>query len=559
MERVSNTVIGKVRMLRRAFAGRRPRTTQPDSPIGPEQSAMPTSVSALAIAPDDPIVIYLREASGAVDIRRLEIDSPALRAMKEADVRIIVPLVSRGELIGLLKLGPRLSRQEYSADDRDLLNNLAAQATPAVRVAQLVRQQQAEARERQRIEHEMQVAGLIQQTLLPKSVPNVDGWHLAAHYRPARAVGGDFYDFIELEDGRLGLVVGDVTDKGVPAALLMATTRSILRSAATQLTDPGAVLERVNDLLCPHIPANMFVTCLYAVLDPLTGRVVYANAGHDIPYQRSGDRLIELRARGMPLGLMAAMHYEEQETLLAPGDVVLFYSDGLVEAHNARREMFGFSRLRELVAHAVPTAGEVVDILLEQLAQFTGPGWEQEDDITLVTLQRAEPVPGRRWPTRQMLREKPGAAQDAEWETLITFELPSEPGNEWIARQRVRAAIAPLHLAAWTFARLETAVAEAAMNAMEHGNNYRPEVPVAIKVEASADCIRVGITDQGAATPGIEPELPDLELKLAGRQTPRGWGLFLIKNMVDDLQVVDSAAGHTLRLIVRREEVDHDG
>jgi anti-sigma regulatory factor (Ser/Thr protein kinase) len=238
---------------------------------------------------------------------------------------------------------------------------------------------------------------------------------------------------------------------------------------------------------------------------------------------------------------------------------VLFYSDGLVEAHNARREMFGFSRLRELVAHAVPTAGEVVDILLEQLAQFTGPGWEQEDDITLVTLQRAEPVPGRRWPTRQMLREKPGAAQDAEWETLITFELPSEPGNEWIARQRVRAAIAPLHLAAWTFARLETAVAEAAMNAMEHGNNYRPEVPVAIKVEASADCIRVGITDQGAATPGIEPELPDLELKLAGRQTPRGWGLFLIKNMVDDLQVVDSAAGHTLRLIVRREEGDHDG
>lgn len=528
-------------------------------PVVPKQPAMP-SVSRLVIAPDDPIVAYLQDVAGAVDIRPLALDSPALRAMQEANVQIAVPLVSRGELIGLLDLGPRLSQQQYSADDRALLNNLAAQATPAVRVAQLVKQQQAAAQERQRIEHELQVARLVQQTLLPQSAPSVDGWHLAAHYRPARAVGGDFYDFIELADGRLGLVVGDVTDKGVPAALVMATTRSVLRFAASQMADPGAVLERVNDLLYPHIPASMFVTCLYAVLDPLTGRLVYANAGHDLPYQRSGDTLLELRARGMPLGLMAAMQYEEQETRLAPGDTVLFYSDGLVEAHNAQREMFGFPRLRELVTHApAATAGEVVHLLLERLAQFTGPDWEQEDDITLVTLQRVAPVAGRASLAWEMLPNGPGAAEDEAWATVTTFSLPSAQGNERIARRRVHAALEPLGLPARTRAHLETAVAEATMNAMEHGNKYQPEAPVALRVEASADHIRVSITDQGAATPDLKPTLPDLELKLAGGQTPRGWGLFLIKQMVDDMQLVDGPAGTTLRLVVRRKGADHGG
>ncbi len=202
--------------------------------VKPERVETKASTPAppLDIAPDDPLLPYLLSASGTVDIQDLDLDSPALRSMKEVGIELVVPLVSQGELIGALNLGPRMSEQQYSSDDRNLLNNLAAQATPALRVAQLVRQQQQEAAERQRIEQELQVARLIQHTLLPKSLPQVEGWHLAAHYQPARAVGGDFYDFIDLEDGRLGLVVGDVTDKGVPAALVMATTRSVLRAAA---------------------------------------------------------------------------------------------------------------------------------------------------------------------------------------------------------------------------------------------------------------------------------------------------------------------------------------
>src|SRR5215204_4435062 len=266
----------------------------------------------LEIAPNDPIVAYFASASGVVEIEKLDLDSPALRAMKEADIKVVVPLVSQGELIGLLNLGPRLSQQEYSADDRKLLNDLATQTAPAVQVAQLVRQQQQQAQERERIEQELRVARLIQQTLLPKHVPDLPGYQLAAYYQPAREVGGDFYDFLEFEDGHLGIIVGDVTDKGVPAAIVMATTRTMLRASAQRLDSPGEVLKRVNDVIVRDIPPNMFITCLYAILDPESGHLVYANAGHDLPYLRHKGRpgdASELRARGMPLGLMPGMFY----------------------------------------------------------------------------------------------------------------------------------------------------------------------------------------------------------------------------------------------------------
>jgi serine phosphatase RsbU (regulator of sigma subunit) len=358
-----------------------------------EQVAAPE----LEIAPNDPILAYLASVSGVVEVQKLDFDSPALRAMKEAGVRLVVPLVSQGELIGLLNLGPRLSQQEYSADDRKLLSDLATQTAPAVRVAQLVRQQQQEAQERERIEQELRIARLIQQTLLPKSLPQLPDYDVAAYYQPAREVGGDFYDFLELDDGRLGLVVGDVTDKGVPAALVMATTRTVLRGSAQRLFSPGEVLRRANEALVSDIPPNMFITCLYAILEPESGHLIYANAGHDLPYRRRVGRdnegaAQELRARGMPLGLMPGMSYEEKELVLERGESVLFYSDGLVEAHDTQREMFGFPRLQGLVGAHRSGGSSLIGFLLSELTRFTGEGWEQEDDITLVTLDRMEEV-----------------------------------------------------------------------------------------------------------------------------------------------------------------------
>ena len=351
----------------------------------------------LQIAPNDPIVAYLASASGVVEIDKLDLHSPALDAMKASQIKVVVPLVSQGELIGLLNLGPRLSQQEYSADDRKLLNDLATQTAPAVQVAQLVRQQQRQAQERERIEQELRVARLIQQTLLPKEVPDLEGYKLAAYYQPAREVGGDFYDFLKLDDEHLGLVVGDVTDKGVPAAIVMATTRTMLRASAQRLDSPGEVLKRVNDVIVRDIPPNMFITCLYAILNLESGLLRYANAGHDLPYRRRRRRRSseaggaeELRATGMPLGLLPGMSYEEKEIVLGRGDSVLFYSDGLVEAHDPHRQMFGFPRLQGLVGAHRSDGPAMVNFLLSELARFTGEEWEQEDDITLVTLQRSE-------------------------------------------------------------------------------------------------------------------------------------------------------------------------
>jgi serine phosphatase RsbU (regulator of sigma subunit) len=175
----------------------------------------------------------------------------------------------------------------------------------------------------------------------------------------------------------------------MPAALVMATTRGMLRSVVQSLESPGEVLARVNDALVTDIPPNMFVTCLYAILDPKSGSLRYANAGHDLPYLRHhGGDAEELMARGLPLGLMPNMRYEEKEAVLAQGDNALFYSDGLVEAHDPKREMFGFARLRGLVAeHA--EEGSLVDFLMEELYSFVGKGWEREDDITLLTLKRS--------------------------------------------------------------------------------------------------------------------------------------------------------------------------
>jgi predicted ester cyclase len=246
----------------------------------------------------------------------------------------------------------------------------------------------AEAQERERIEHELQVARQIQQELLPEATPELDGWQIAAYYGPAREVGGDFYDFLEFPDGRLGLVVGDATGHGMPAALVMATTRGMLRAVVQSLETPGEVLARVNEALVADVPPSTFVTCFYGILEPNSGHLVYANAGHDLPYLWHGGYSEELRARGMPLGLMPGMEYEEKEITLKRGEGVLFYSDGLVEAHNPHYEMFGFPRLRELLADHGDERS-LVEFLMEELSSFTGPSWEQEDDITLMTLQRS--------------------------------------------------------------------------------------------------------------------------------------------------------------------------
>jgi serine phosphatase RsbU (regulator of sigma subunit) len=244
--------------------------------------------------------------------------------------------------------------------------------------------------ERERHEQELRIARDIQQGLLPRELPVLTDWAIRTHYQPARVVGGDLYDVMPLRDGRLALVVGDVSGEGVPAALLMATTRAVLRSIVAQdMWTPGDVLARANDVLVTDMPGNLFVTCLFAVLDPRSGSLHFANAGHVPPLRRYafGGGVEQLRARGMPLGLMSNMVYEEHEVAIEPGETVLFYSDGLLEAHDRNRRMFDTAGLESVTSQAPADGDQLIRRILDALAEFTGPDWEQEDDLTLVTLE----------------------------------------------------------------------------------------------------------------------------------------------------------------------------
>jgi serine phosphatase RsbU (regulator of sigma subunit) len=388
----------------------------------PAQVEDNSGAGKVAIAEDDPFVLYALKHPGALDLTRLHLASPLLRDLQQQASELALPLASQGELIGLLVLGPRLVNERYrrlarvilgaifffsllkwilllvlgprmdddiyTPQDRAMLSTLAPQVAPALRVAQMVKEQQRQVRERERIEQELRTAQAIQQAFLPRNIPLLAGWHLVPYYQPAREVGGDFYDVIALDNGRLGLIIGDVTGKGVPAALVMATVLTMLRSTARTLDSPALTLELVNEQLAVEIPAGVFVTCFYVLLDPVSGHLRYANAGHEAPYRQQDDAASELWATGMPLGMLPGSRYEEFEATLAPGESLFFYSDGLVEAHSPSGEMFGFPRLQALLSKSASET-TLIDLVLTHLRGFTGDKWEQEDDVTLLALRRA--------------------------------------------------------------------------------------------------------------------------------------------------------------------------
>src|SRR5215216_1679319 len=290
----------------------------------------------------------------------------------------------RGELMGVVPSGREMSNEIiliHRIEGGKIVEEWSIGTLGSTLRGQLLEQERIE---RERIEQDLRVARSIQQASLPEEVPTLEGWKISPYYKPAREVGGDFYDFHFLSGERLGVVVGDATGKRVPAALVMSTTCGMLQLAARALDSPspGEVLAQVNETLFARIPPNMFVTCFYAILDPSNGRFAYANAGHDLPYLRSqGGYCEELKARGMPLGLMPGMSYEEKENVLNVGEAALFYSDGLVEAHDPARKMFGFPRLQALVAKHGDEEGTLGDLLMEELRLFVGEGWEGSSTV----------------------------------------------------------------------------------------------------------------------------------------------------------------------------------
>ena len=304
-----------------------------------------------------------------------------------ADAVLMVPLVTQGALLGALFLEPRRSGSPYGVIDRLMLQRIAHAAAPAVRLGQLVTAQEQQAAEKARIDSELAVARTIQRDLLPHVLPNPQGWEFGAAYESSREVGGDYYDAIALDDGRFGLLVADVSGKGVPAAMVMATCRAVVRSVAFAIRDPAEVLRTVNSRLMGDMAQGMFVTCFYGVLDPVTGQFSFANAGHTLPvHKRPDGSVVELRATGMPFGWFPDARYHTEVVELTPGSVVVVPSDGVIEARDSSGVFFGMAGLSRLVSAA--DGASVVHGILEALRAHCAPSTDLGDDVTMLAFAR---------------------------------------------------------------------------------------------------------------------------------------------------------------------------
>ncbi len=303
-------------------------------------------------------------------------------------MRHFLPLAAGGDELGTLELGFAGSRGRTTDESVRTLAAFGDQVAIAVHNMQLLRRtDQALARKLA----EISVGREIQLSLLPKSCPSVPGWDFAAVYQAARVVGGDFYDFCDLpgEPKRLGLVIADVADKGVPAALFMAVSRTIIRTVAFSGRGPSAALIRANQLILNDSQAELFLSAIYAVLDLEAGSITYANAGHNRPlwYHAADGSLTELDQRGIVLGAFEEITLGQERIDLAPGDVLVFFTDGVTDALNAQGEDFGDDRLRQVIlAHARGSAQEVLWAITGAVAGFVGET-EQADDVTGVVVR----------------------------------------------------------------------------------------------------------------------------------------------------------------------------
>ncbi len=299
----------------------------------------------------------------------------------------LLPLLAAGEVSGMLLLGMERQAAALSPRQQTILGGITNQAGIAIEEARLRR---AEA-ERQRLDQELAVAREIQRSLLPPAPPQAAGWSIDMAWQSARRVGGDFYDFIPLPDNHLGVVIADVSDKGVPAALFMVLSRSLVRASALNHHSPAEALKRANRLLQQDNRAEMFVTVFYGVIDLKTGEMRYASAGHNPPLLcRGAGDLVRLEARGIVLGIMRDAALEEQRIRLEPGDTLMLYTDGVTEAIDEHEEQFGEARLQEtLCAHHDQPLGDLRQTLLDTIAEFTA-GQPPFDDLTLVLVRREE-------------------------------------------------------------------------------------------------------------------------------------------------------------------------
>jgi len=305
---------------------------------------------------------------------------------------LLLPLAVRDKLLGFISLGPKKSEEPYTGSDVRLLKSVAAQTGLALENANLMREIADEVAQRERLNREVEIAREVQERLFPQKLPVIAGLDYAGHCRPALGVGGDYYDFLALPQGHLGVAIGDVSGKGIAAALMMASLQASLRGEATRAPESlAAAVANVNRLLYEASSSNRYATFFYGQYDPSTRRFDYVNAGHNPPmlFHCAGGQwtVSRLDVGGTVVGLLESYAYEQSFVTLASGDIVVAYTDGISEAMNAADEEWGEDNMMETVTRCdgLP-AQEMLQRILAAADAFVA-GAKQHDDMTLVILR----------------------------------------------------------------------------------------------------------------------------------------------------------------------------
>jgi sigma-B regulation protein RsbU (phosphoserine phosphatase) len=312
---------------------------------------------------------------------------------------LLLPLDARDKLLGFISLGPKRSDEPYSGADVRLLKSVAAQTGLALENARLMSAIADEVAQRERLNREVEIAREVQERLFPQTLPPIDGIDYAGACRPALGVGGDYYDFLALPGGQLGIAIGDVSGKGIAAALTMASLQASLRGEATRMTnDLATVVSNVNRLVYEASSANRYATFFYAQYNPASRQLTYVNAGHNPPmlfHRSAGEwQMSRLETGGTVVGLLESFPYDQGVVTIAPDDVFVAYTDGISEAMNAADEEWGEEKMMESIRCCNGLqASEMIARIMQDADAFVA-GAKQHDDMTLVVIH-ARPQPGQ--------------------------------------------------------------------------------------------------------------------------------------------------------------------
>jgi phosphoserine phosphatase RsbU/P len=313
------------------------------------------------------------------------LDKKDLEFISESGIELTVPVIFQEKLIGLINTGKKLSDKEYSLEDINLLMTVANQTAIAVENSRLYDKE----RSLYQIQHELELASQIQMEWLPKCNPEIRGYDICGITKPAKTVGGDYFDYITIDSNKIAICLGDVSGKGLHAALLMANLQAILRTQTPFAASSAESVEHTNKLLYSRTADNMFVTLFYSVLDIKNSILQYSNAGHNYPvlFKKSGE-LIELKTGGVVLGIDPATNYLQDKLYIEKDDILLIYSDGITEQFNIDGNMFGESRLINLVnSNKHLNASQISDLIFNEIQIFK-ENIDSNDDMTLIILKK---------------------------------------------------------------------------------------------------------------------------------------------------------------------------